>query len=55
MFKAGTVSVERLKRAINTVAEAMLEHGLPGLRVYIRRLEAERDRLLQDVDAMEYA
>jgi hypothetical protein len=50
-----TVTIERLKAAIETVAEAMVEHNLPGLIVYIRRLEAERDRLLQEGDAVEYA
>jgi hypothetical protein len=33
----------------------MVEHNLPGLMVYMRRLEAERDRLLSEVDAIEYA
>lgn len=49
------VTIERIDRAIKTVAEALVEHQLPGLLVYIRRLEAERDRLLQEVDAMDYA
>jgi hypothetical protein len=49
------VTTERIDRAIKTVAEAMVEHNLPGLLVYIRRLEAERDRLLQEVDAIDYA
>jgi hypothetical protein len=50
-----SVTIERLERGIKTVAAAMVEHSLPGLLVYIRRLEAERDRLLQEVDAMDYA
>jgi hypothetical protein len=49
-----TVTIERLNAAIKTVAEAMVEHNLPGLLVYIRRLEAERDRLLSEVDAIDY-
>jgi hypothetical protein len=49
------ITVERIDRAIKTVAAAMVEHQLPGLLVYIRRLEAERDRLLQEVDAIDYA
>jgi hypothetical protein len=49
------VTTERIDRAIRTVAKAMVEHNLPGLMVYIRRREAERDRLLQEVDAIDYA
>jgi hypothetical protein len=47
--------LQQLDRAITTVAEAMVIHNLPGLLVQIRRLEAERDRLLHEVDAIDYA
>jgi hypothetical protein len=49
------ITIERIERAIHAVAEAMVEHNLPGLLIYMRRLEAERDRLLSEVDAIEYA
>ena len=49
------VTLERLERAIKTIAEAMVEHNLPGLETYVRRLEAEGDRLLSEGDAIEYA
>ena len=55
MNTAAPLTVERLERAIKTIAAAMVEHDLPGLLVYIRRLETERNRILQQADAIEYA
>ena len=48
------VTVERIERAINTVAEMMLMHGMK-LGPTIRFLEAERDKLLQETTDMDYA
>jgi hypothetical protein len=48
-----TITPERLERAIRTVAEALVEHDLPGLRYYIQKLKTERDRLLSEVDAVD--
>ena len=48
------VTVERLDRAIHTVAEMMVKHGLP-LGPTIRFLKAERDKLLRETDDMAYA
>jgi hypothetical protein len=33
----------------------MIEHHLPQLLPILKRLEAERDRLVQEGDAIEYA
>jgi hypothetical protein len=53
------LTVERLDRAIKTVADSMLRHNLPQLITTIRRLEAERDRLARQVEeertALDYA
>ena len=49
------VTVERLERAIQTVAEVMLKHNRPRLKETIQILEAERDRLRAETDPMEYA
>jgi ribosomal 50S subunit-associated protein YjgA (DUF615 family) len=47
--------VDRLERAITTPARAMVQHNLPGVMPTLKRLEAERDRLLREGDAIEYA
>ena len=52
---ARLVTVERIARAIRIVADMMLKHKRPGLIVTIRRLEAERDRLRNETDPLEYA
>jgi len=52
---ARLVTVERIDRAIRIVADMMLKHKRPGLIVTIRRLEAERDRLRNETDPLEYA
>ena len=48
------VTLERLERAIDTVADMMVKHGLP-LGPTIRFLEAERDKLLRQTTDMDYA
>jgi hypothetical protein len=51
-----TVTIERLERAIKVTARCMVDHDLPQqLMPTLRRLEAERDRLMRDGDAIEYA
>jgi FtsZ-binding cell division protein ZapB len=47
--------MERIDRAIDTVAQMMVKHDMPDLIVTIRRLEAERDSLRQETRAMDYA
>jgi hypothetical protein len=49
------VTTESLNRAIQTTAEMMLRHNLRQIAPTLRRLEAERDRLLQEGDPLEYA
>jgi hypothetical protein len=49
-----TVTIERLDRAIDTVADVMVKHDI-DLMPTIRRLEAERDKLRQKTAAMDYA
>ena len=49
------VTVERVDRAIGLVAQAMLDHDMGHLMVTLQRLEAERNRLLNEIDSMEYA
>jgi hypothetical protein len=49
------VTVERLERAIHIVADMIMKHDRPRLITTIRRLEAERDRLRNETDPMEYA
>ena len=50
-----TVTIERIERAIKITAGCMLAHELPQLMPTLKRLEAERDRLMRDGDAIEYA
>jgi hypothetical protein len=53
------VTVDRIDRAIKTVAKTMVQHDLPQAIVTIRILEAERGRLVQErshnAAAMDYA
>jgi hypothetical protein len=51
----GTVTVERIERAIVTVAAVMVKHSRPRLMDTIKRLEAERDRLRNETDPIGYA
>ena len=48
------VTIERLERAIGTVARMMVKHDMP-LGPTIRFLEAERDKLQQQTADMDYA
>jgi hypothetical protein len=48
------VTVERLERAIDTVAEMMVKHDMP-LGPTIRYLESERDKRRQRTADMDYA
>jgi hypothetical protein len=48
------VTIERLERAINTVATMMVKHDI-DLSDTIRYLEAERDKLSRKTTAMDYA
>jgi hypothetical protein len=48
------VTIERIERAINTVATAMVTHSMP-LGPTIRFLEAERDKLLRETTDMDHA
>jgi hypothetical protein len=53
---APPVTIERLESAIKTTARCMVTHDLgPQLMPTLKRLEAERDRLMRDGDAIEYA
>jgi hypothetical protein len=49
------VTVERIERAITTTAYCMAEHNLPQLLPTLKRLEAERDKLIAEGDPIEYA
>jgi hypothetical protein len=49
------VTVERLERAIKATARCMVDHDLPQLLPTLKRLEAERDRLMKEGDAIAYA
>jgi ribosomal 50S subunit-associated protein YjgA (DUF615 family) len=49
------VTVDRIERAIATTAYCMAEHNLPRLLPTLKRLEAERDKLIANGDPIEYA
>jgi hypothetical protein len=49
------VTIERLERAIAVTARCMAQHNLPQLLPTLKRLEAERDRLIAVGDPIEYA
>jgi hypothetical protein len=49
------VTLERLERAITITAKAMTRHDLPQLLPMLKRLEAERDRLIAEGDPIAYA
>jgi hypothetical protein len=53
--EANAVTVERLENAINVTAYVMVRHNLPQILPTLKRLEAERDRLLADGDPIEHA
>jgi hypothetical protein len=48
------ITIERLERAIGTVARMMVKHEM-ALGPTIRFLEAERDKLRQQTADMDYA
>jgi hypothetical protein len=50
-----TVTLERLESAIDITIEAMTQHSLPQLLPTLKRLEAERDKLVSEGDPLEYA
>jgi hypothetical protein len=49
------VTIERIERAIRIVADIMVKHDRRRLMDTIKRLEAERDRLRNETDPIEYA
>jgi hypothetical protein len=49
------ITIERLDAAIAFTAYAMQRHNLPQLLPTLKRLEAARDDLLVNGDALEYA
>ena len=49
------VTVERLERAIRAVAGWMIQYDLPQVLPTLKRLQAERDRLLKEGNPIEYA
>lgn len=49
------IAVEELERAIAIVAYGMKLHNMPEALPVLKRLEAERERLLSEGDAMDYA
>jgi hypothetical protein len=53
--RPGEVTLERLDRAIQLTARCMVNHQLPQILPTLKRLQAERDRLLREGDALEYA
>jgi len=49
------ITVERIERAIAVTALCITQHNLPQLLPTLKRLEAERDRLINDGDPIAYA
>jgi hypothetical protein len=49
------LTAERLERVIAITAYAMVRHNLPQILPTLKRLEAERDRLLHEGDPLDYA
>lgn len=49
------VTVERIERAILVTAYCMAQHNLPQLMPTLKRLEAERDKLISEGDPIAYA
>jgi hypothetical protein len=49
------ITIERLDRAIAITADAMVLHELRELGPTLKRLEAERDKLVSEGDPLEYA
>jgi hypothetical protein len=55
MTPADEVTVERLERAIQFTVRVMLNSNMREIRPTLERLVAERDRLVKEGDALEYA
>jgi HAMP domain-containing protein len=55
LVPAAAVTVERIDRAMHTVASMMVKHDMPHLIVTIRFLEAAQEKLQQETAAMDYA
>ncbi len=55
MSRESHITVERIDRAIETVARVIVMHDMPELMATIRHLEAERDRIQQETSAIDYA
>ncbi len=53
--QSAAVTVDRIERDIHIVADVMVKHKRRGLIDTIRILEAERDRLRNETDPLEYA
>jgi len=51
----GPVTVEHIEHAIAVTAYCMTRHKLPQLLPTLKRLEAARDELARDGDALDYA
>ena len=47
--------LEQLERAVETTARVIVQHDLPQIMPTLKRLEAERERLLREGDPIEYA
>ena len=55
LVPAATLTVERIDRAMHTVASMMVKHDKPHLIVTIRFLEGAQEKLQQETAAMDYA
>jgi hypothetical protein len=55
LVPAAAVTVERIDRAMHTVASMMVKHDKPHLIVTIRFLEGAQEKLQQETAAMDYA
>jgi hypothetical protein len=51
----GSVTLEHLERAITITARCILEFNMPEILPTLKRLEAERDRLIAEGSPAEYA
>jgi hypothetical protein len=52
---AAAITIERLECAIDITIDAMELHSLRELLPMLKRLEAERDKLMSEGDPLEYA
>jgi hypothetical protein len=49
------VNIERIESAITITAKAMADHNQPQLLPTLKRLQAERDKMIAEGDPIEYA